>query len=167
MRKWLFHVFACRLRADAGTRAAGRVGNAWRAPESRRGRGKAPATLNILEQIWDTFGKIKIWRKKWCPKYFLLCLWMGYLAWFWSQKSTSTRVDEEISGRRTKIKIARAVELRSFKCLVFSQATNLLLHLSTGFMGVTRGYRWLLGGYFFLYQCSFLAATFRYRLTYP
>ena len=43
--------------AEAGRGQHGQA--AQRTPEGRRGRGKAPgATLNTLEPIWDTFGKI-------------------------------------------------------------------------------------------------------------
>ena len=42
---------------------------------------------------------------------------------------------------RTKIKLSRAVEPRSSKFWMFWKATNLLLHLSTGFMGVVARYR--------------------------
>ena len=42
--------------------------------------------------------------------------------------------------RRTKMKITRAVELRSSKFWMFWKATNLLFRLSTGFMGVGARY---------------------------
>ena len=57
-----------------------------------------------------------------------------------TQKSTSTRGRQKISRLRTKMKIARAVELRSSKFWMFWKATNLLFRLSTGFMGVGARY---------------------------
>ena len=53
------------------------------------------------------------------------------------QKST---IDLKSQGLRTKIKITRAVELRSLNFWMFWKATNLLFHLSTGFMGVWARY---------------------------
>ena len=54
----IFHV-SIQLHGDGG--GGGRRGQhgGEGAEEGRRGRGTAPgATLNIIEQIWDTFGKI-------------------------------------------------------------------------------------------------------------
>ena len=61
----------------------------------------------------------------------------------------------------TKIKIIRVVELRSSQCWMFWKATNLLLHLSTTFMGFEqaivppdKSFPWQQKSTIFLYGCK-------------
>ena len=115
---------------------AGTQGNAGSNAEGRRGRGKAPrATLNILEQIWDTFGKIEIlifFGPKKVPSLAL----NGRSGLDLEPKSRSGAKsrpqrgsDRKSQRRRTKMKITRAVELRFSKFWKFWKAEMFLLNL--------------------------------------
>ena len=109
----------------------------------------------ILEQTWDTSGKISFWK---CSD-FLKNFGKFENFWFRVKKSSQHGSTKKTLGPRTKIDITRAVELRSFSFSIFWKATNLLLNLSTGFMGVAAS---LLGVFFFL-RCYIGGAQLRFQ----
>ena len=94
------------------------------------GLGKIFFPDRFVPDFWEKY----FFRRPVCSRF-----WRNLFFWVWEiyffQIPVCSRICD-ITGLRTKIKISRAVELRSSKFWKFWKATNLLFHPSTTFMGL-------------------------------